>query len=204
MTNFKSLLLAATLALSVASAAFAAPTYHVNLDTSTLAGQSGYLDFSTVGVAGAPGARATFSNLASSGAGYGVESDRVGAVLGGIPSGFSLDNAPGDNYLTHAVALGGMYSFDVSFSGAYQSVNGIDGASFAIGLYNGAMTAYTLMASFEVQPGNGIEAASITPLASSAGVAITQLPSSPVPEPASWAMMLTGLLLTGAMVRHRR
>lgn len=204
MRYLTSLLLTATCALSFASAAFAAPTYHVNLDTSGYAGQAGYLDFGTVGVAGAPGARASFSNLLSSGGSYGVESDRLGAVLGAIPGGFSLDNAPGDSYLTHAVALGGMYSFDVSFSGAYQTVNGTDGASFAIGLYNGTLTDYTLLARFDVQPGSAIEAASVTPLATSAAVNITQLPSSPVPEPASWAMMLTGLLLTGAMVRNRR
>ena len=197
------LLCAATLALA-ASAAVAGPSYHVDIDTAALAGQSGYLDFSVIGTLGAPSARATFTNFTSALGNYGIESDRVGAVLGGIPAGFSLANAAGDNYLTHAISFGGLYGFDVSFSGDYQSVSSPDGASFAVGLYNASFTDYQQQARFDVQPAFGTSGASVTPFALGAGVSIAALNTSPVPEPASWAMMLTGLFVTGAIARRRR
>ena len=197
------LILAAALS-AAASAAVAGPSYHVNVDTAALAGQTGFLDFSTVGMLDAPGALATFSNLTSIGGTYGVESDRVGAVLGSIPSGFSIGNALGDSYLTHAISFGGLYSFDVSFSGDYQSVASPNGTSFAVALYNADFSSSLLRARFDAQPAFAGQAAGVTVFAEGAGVAITALPTSAVPEPGTWAMLLTGLLLTGAVVRRRQ
>ncbi len=203
MFNFKTLLqqclLAATLALSAAGAALAGPTYKVSVDTSALAGTTGFVDFSVVGAAGAPLATATFSNF---GGAYGAEADRFGAALGGIPGSFSLQSAPGDNYLTYATSFGGIYSFDVSFSGDYETVPGIDGATFAFGLYDDSFTSYLLQASFAVQPGNGTDAASVAALAESGAVDIAEV--SAVPEPGTWALMLLGVFMAGSVARRKR
>lgn len=171
-------------------AAFAGPIYHVTVDTAGLTGQ-GFLDFSVIGTQGAPGAFATLSNFSGA---FGAEADRVGAVAGAIPAGFTVANGAGDNWLTQSVSLGGVFAFDIAFGGDYETVQGIDGATFAVSLYDELFSAQTLVATFAAQPGSVLGAASLTPEALYAGAAIT-----PVPEPSNLLLVLTALLVVGAL-----
>lgn len=186
------------LALACASAAaLAGPTYHVTLNTAGLTG-TGYLDFSVVGANGAPSAVASVSNLSGA---FGLEADRVGAVAGTIPASFTLANAAGDNYLTQAVNFGGLFGFDVSFGGDYETVAGIDGATFAIGLFDALFAEYTLAATFAAQPGSLLGGATLTAEALLPSVDIDAV--SEVPEPSQLALLLTALVAAGAVLRRR-
>lgn len=197
-TLLQQCLLAATLAFSAAGAALAGPAYHVSVDTSSLAGSTGYVDFSVVGTAGAPLSVANFSNF---GGVVGAEADRFGAAFGTLQGGFMLHSAPGDNYLTYAATFGGIYSFDVSFGGEYESVSGIDGATFVVGLYDANYASYLPQASFLVQPGNDLAGPGVTPVAPFGNVTVSEV--SAVPEPASWALLMLGLVMAGAVARRR-
>ena len=193
---FQKTLLALALACSSA-VALAGPNYHVSVSTAGYTG-AGYLDFSVVGTAGAPGAVASISNLSGD---FGVEAERVGAVAGAIPAGFTLTNAAGDNYLTQAINFGGLFTFDISFAGEYESVEGIDGATFVIGLYDALFSQYTLVADFAAQPRTDVSDSSLTATAHLPAVSIEALHA--VPEPSELALVLTTLLAAGAALRRR-
>ena len=201
MSNFTSFLRQAALALLLAcgaGAALAGPSYHVTIDTVGMSG-SGYLDFSVVGTPGSASAMATVSNLAGA---FGAEYERIGAVSGSIPAGFSLANGDGDNYLTQMVTLGGLFGFDISFAGDYQTIEGSDGATFAIGLFDELFSQYTVAATFAAQPAFNGEAANL--VASAEMDAVDIAPASAVPEPSQLALMLMGLCAAGFVVRRQR
>lgn len=200
MSNLISLMHKALLALALScasAAALAGPSYHVTVNTAGLSG-AGFLDFSVVGAPGAPGAIASVSNLTGD---FGLEAERVGAVAGSIPAGFTLTNAAGDNYLTQAVNFGALFGFDISFAGDYESLEGIDGATFTIGLFDDLFSQYTLAASFAVQPAIAGVPVSLTAETHLSGVTIEQ--PSAVPEPAAPVLVLTGLMVAGALLRRR-
>lgn len=191
-STFRRLLFALTLLAS--GSACAGPAYHVTVDTAGLSG-SGFLDFAVIGAPGAPGAIASVSGLTGD---FGPELERVGQVAGGIPAGFTLANGVGDNYLTQAVTFGGLFAFDIRFAGDYETVNGIDGATFAIGWFDAAFSQYTLAATFAAQPGNALEAASLTPTVLDAAVTVSE-----VPEPSQLVLVWTAIAAALAL-RARR
>lgn len=201
MFRFHSVVRQAMLALALvcaSAAASAGPSYHVTVNTAGLSG-SGFLDFRVEGGPSAVGAVATVTNLFGS---FGAEAGRGGAVVGTIPAGFTLSNAVGENYLTQALDFGGLFGFDISFAGDYETVSGVDGATFAIGLLDGLFAEYTLAATFAAQPPGALGGASLSAEAQSPAVAIDQV--SEVPEPSELALMLTALVAAGAMLRRRR
>jgi hypothetical protein len=193
MFNFKTLLLSLAL-LCGAGAAVAGPTYHVTLDTSAHAGLSGLLDFTFLAASpDVPQTTATLSNFSGA---YGVEAGRIGAVSGAIPGLVSLTDAAGDNWLTQAVSLGGIFGFDITFDDAYLANAGLDGSTFALSLYNDDFSQYIgidgPLLRFDVLPG-------LIMVSDNNDIARIAL----VPEPSELLLVLTGLMMMGMVVRRR-
>jgi hypothetical protein len=106
MLRFKHFISWLTLAAAmtgVCGQAAATPLYHVDIDTASLGSGPAFLDLYFLGLAGAPDATATVTDL-------------TGAVTGGAPGPFVFSNAGGGGELVQAIQLGGMFSFDVSFT----------------------------------------------------------------------------------------
>jgi hypothetical protein len=193
MNNITSLLSRLALAFALATGAGAAvavpATYHVDIDTRTLAG-NGYLDLSFIGLGDAGAATATVSNFMGNASGA---SDLFGSITGDLAT-TAVFQSSSYNYLDQLVAFGGMFSFDVLFDFG----NTGDATRFDVSLYDmdfAYMGVQGPVATFNLVPGQGIDF-------STAGQ-FAQVTAAAVPEPGQWLLMLTGLLLLAAMVRRR-
>jgi len=193
MFNFKNLLLSIAL-LCGAGAAVAGPTYHVTLDTSAHAGLSGLMDFTFLSSnPDSPHTTATLSNFSGA---FGAEAGRIGAVSGAIPGQVALIDAAGDNWLTQAVSLGGIFGFDITFDDGYLANAGLDGSTFALSLYNEDFSQYIgidgPLVRFDVWPG-------FIMVSDNNDIARIAL----VPEPSDLLLVLTGLMMMGMVMRRR-
>jgi hypothetical protein len=197
MSIFKNLFSRVVLALALsgaAGAALAVPvTYHVNVDTTSLSGQ-GLLDLAFIGAGSAETATAVLTNFTGS---FGGVYDSFGAISGNVASSVMFANTAGDNYLTQVVNFGGMFGFDVMF----DFLEADQGTSFAVNAYLPEFSGYAFgernLVVASLNPGATVTLLALTPFASIAAI------TADVPEPNQWMLMLTGLLLLGAMARRR-
>lgn len=203
MFNFTTVLrhaLAAVALASTALAAHAGPSYHVTVDASGFsAADTGYLDVSLFGVGGSAEAIATVTNLQGNVLGLDPFSSGFAQPTPGV---FVLSNL--GSYLSHDVMFGGLFSFDVNFSGdfltasdAFQYVSPfdvtlLDGGFAPLG---GLRIELTQLSAF------GPATVALLP---GATLADATLVTATVPEPSELLLMLTGLGLVGAMVRRRK
>jgi len=192
MFNLKNLFARAMLALMLvtgAGAASAGPTYQVTVDTQGMSG-TGMLDFAFLGLESAGAATAYLSNFSGNYGDFVLEGD----VRGTRETGIALGNAVFFNDFLQTVTLGGIFRFNVSFDEAQEGT----GMSLGVALYNEDFSSYLgfegNFAQFDLQPGSGI---TVSPSNGLARVA-------EVPEPASMALILAGLLLLGWTLRARR
>lgn len=199
MFNFKRIIQHALLALSLAigsGAAIAGPTYQVTVDTSSLEGGSGLLDFWFMsGFAGAPAATATVSNFSGL---FGGEYARFGEVNGAVPGAVTISNADGENFLTQEITLGGKFAFTVSFDSAEAALDNLTPSLMAIGLFNADFSAMLAsVAEFTLVPGiDGMPGQVTVVVGDIARVA-------EVPEPSDLLLMLTALALMAAVAQRR-
>jgi hypothetical protein len=202
MFNFTSTLRHALLVLAMAATSLAAhadviPTYKVTITTTAAAGSSGYLDFQFAG-AGGPGALATVSNL--QGAINGIDHDMdAGTVLDLGPGSFTMANDL--SYLSHFVDFGGVFTFDLAFSGDFLTTPAEDYSFFtvaALGLDFLSIGGQDFAVTFDLYPPfNGMDP-SVFVNVDGRLADVTQ-----VPEPSELLLMLTGLALIGVTVRRR-
>lgn len=188
---FSRLVLALTLAAGTGAAMATPASYHVTLDTSAFSGD-GYLDLAFGGFADAGAATAVVSNVTGAVTGT---TDILGVVTGDLTSTATFIGADNGD-LAQLVHLGGVFGFDVLFDFADTGT----GTSFVMSLYDTDfvnLLATNFAAQIVLSPGAGTSFATFTPLAS-----VTDLAAA-VPEPGQWLMMVTGLLLLGAMARRR-
>ncbi|MFC5550662.1 NF038129 family PEP-CTERM protein [Massilia aerilata] len=192
MFNIKKLLARALMALSlVGGAAVAGPTYHVDVDTTTLAGKSGYLDFLIVGQGDTATTTAKLSHFTG---------DFSGAVYTDNTTGSTAGATVGSTGSWNEFALwanfGGQFSFDVSFD---QIADNIAGALFQVALLDGGFLYLDPLtadiAQFDVSPGQ--------PIGLAGSDLATISVAADVPEPADAMLMLTGLGLLGFTLRRR-
>jgi hypothetical protein len=196
MLNFKNLLARTLLAFALAAgagAAMAGPTYHVDVNTSALAGTSGYLDFLITGQGDAATTVATLSHFIGSFTGA-VYTDAGGS---GTLAGGTIVNSGDLNELGLWANFGGNFSFDVAFD---QAADGFAGSMLEISLLDASFhyLAPTTddIARFVLEPGQAVV---LTP---SAFATISTV--SAVPEPSELLLMTTGLGLVGFMLRRRK
>jgi hypothetical protein len=195
MHTLKSLLRAVLAAGMFAAAghACAGPVYHVTVDTRTLPGTGGYVDFLFAGPATPAAPTAAIAH--ATGSFDDGDTFAWGSPRGALASSLVLNN--GDEFGAW-LRFGGIVAFDVAFSGMDDP--GASGMDLSVALLDKDQFSYAPgtrgnVATFSLQPGL---ADSVTVDASLAGVV-------PVPEPAGLAQMATGfVLLAGALRRRRR
>lgn len=190
----------ATLALLASHAAQALPNYHVSIDTRSFSGPA-LLDFTFLANAGATPASATLANFSGA---FGATFDASPGVAGALPASAVLGNQNGGDYLTRFVQLGGWFSFDISFGGAFATTENIDASLFAATLYNadlsgyigeaGSLVEFSLLPQVDGTPGG---------IGVTAGALASVNEISPVPEPSALLMLLGGLGLLGWQRRRQ-
>lgn len=197
MFNLKALFLRAMLALAMATgacAAVAGPIYQVSIDTSALAGTTGYLDFSYNGPADAGLGSARITKLVGN---FLPETYMSEGTSGDVNSGIELVNQTGFNFFDQAVVFGGMFRFDVILA-PLDVTNGI---VFTIALFDARFSQYLGV------DGNLLEI-SVMPdmpneifVAPDSDVPLDIVTVAAVPEPSDWLLLMTGLLLI-SFTRH--
>lgn len=183
-----------------ASFANADTSYHATIDTSSMSGE-GWLDLTFLpGMEQAVGATATLSNFSGA---FGSGLDLSGDASGALPGSFTLGNGQSWNEVVQALTLGGSFSFDVSFSGAYQNTAGT-GTTLGVGLLTSDQGAYL------GNPAGNLFEIYLTPLQSNsssvfaADVATLAVAVAAVPEPSEYLLLIGGLCVLGAVSARRR
>lgn len=198
MTHFTNMLLRVLLALSIAigaPAALAGPMYRVSLDTSALAGTTGYLDLGLNGPLDAAPTVARVSNFSGAFLDGGILAPS-GDVSGDIVNGVVLRNSADFNYFDQLVTFGGLFSFDVSF----DLGGGDHGTLFSVGFID---EAYNFLGAI----GNVIELNLVAGQPAQLQLVEGQFASvAEVPEPGAWLLLASGLflLVTTQRMRQRR
>lgn len=190
------LLFALMLVAGVVPASASAESYHVSIDTSTLAGREGYLDFLFLGLANAGPVQAKLSNFAGD---YTSSGFAQGQVSGSLASQLTIGNGDAWNEFAQWTRLGGTLSFDVSFSQPAGSSSSVAGATLSVALLDARLNylgASGDIATFALLP------AAVTTVSTDAAYA-TVSNISPVPEPATYVMLAAGLLLITGLIARR-
>jgi hypothetical protein len=187
MVIFNSMMRRAVLALAMLCGSgqlLASPVYHVSVDTSTLSGQSGYLDFLFTGLANASPAHATLSNFSGD---FGVSSFVFGEVNGSVGSSVVIGNGSGWNELGQWANFGGRLRFDVEFDVGPGAGAGTD---LGIALLDDQFQYLGVMgniATFALQPGAPDQVALVSQFA--------QADTNAVPEPSTLLQLASGCLM---------
>jgi hypothetical protein len=193
MTSLLSRCVLALACLGGSAAALAGPTYHVNVNSASQGTGDGYLVLSFLNEDPMPSVTATVTNWTGAFAGTGVAYNNATVDFGS----HTLTVVGGTNGYLFDVDFGGMFGFDVSFdteNPAYETNFGValsdlDG-NYATG---GDVASIVLGTAGPVRISANASYASVTPAAV----------GTDVPEPADWALVMTGLGLMGFSLRRR-
>jgi len=191
MFNLKNLFSHALLALALVSGgAIAGPTYHVSIATNSFSG-SGEVELGFNGSSTTDLSTAVISNFSSN---FGAVTYLEGTS--GSAGLFTMSSP--QSWLVRAVGFGGEFSFDVAFDAATA---GFDETAFSVSLLQDLSYLAENVVRISMYPGQD-PAVSVSDIALVTPVT-PGTPGSDVPEPAEWALMITGLGLMGVMRRRR-
>lgn len=196
MNALRTFMLRAGLALLLAcggASALAGPMHFVSLDTSALAGRSGYLDFLFLGLQNASPAQARVSQLAGN---FGADSFTLGDAAGDAASGLVLDNGGNWSEAGLWANFGGTFRFAVEFD---LTAGAGAGTTLTVALLDASL-AYLPgtgdVARFALQPGEAI--------AFETDPAIARVSLQPLPEAPTMWLFATGMLMLADRMRRRR
>lgn len=186
-----------SLALLCPGAASAGPIgYNVGVNTSAIAGQAGFVDFTYLaGGAAAPASTATISSFSRLGGSLGAVT-LTGNVTGILPGTLTLGNAGGFNDIFQAVTFGTQYSFQAFLNTPAPNASNV-GTRLSFSLY--AADGVTPL--LTVDPGgaaldidvNNAGLGTITTFASSGAGGAPVVTVSTIPEPGAAILLLSGL-----------
>lgn len=187
------------------TSAQAAATYHVSVDSSSLFGNSGFLDLQfNPGDISAPAAAAILSGFSGDATlEPGVMVD--GNAAGTLPTPLYFVNDTAFNAVLQPVTFGNAFDFTISFSGAYETTLTGSGTRFSLALldpgYNPLATVDPVgtILQFELMPGGGIDATTFDADAVGTPSIVTL---TAVPVPAALPLLISGLALLGFMRRR--
>ncbi len=191
MKLLKVKLFAVAMVVFAATSAFADYSFDFNVNTSSIAGESGYIDLQfNPGAYPAGAANAVIANWTSDGTlGNASTISTSGNVSGTLPGGVTITSTPTSQYndYNHALTFGNSISFNLNLSGAY-------GNSFALSFF-GSDDATPLLTTDSV---NGY-AATIDlnqngPAVTNSSNQLSVVEGTPAPIPPSILLMGSGLL----------
>ena len=208
MKFMKIKLLVIAVIMFAASSAFASLSYDVTVNTSTLAGQSGYLYLQYEGI-NAVASTATVSSFTTNGV-LGAQDtlDVVNgsAVSGTLPGSVVFANTNGINDYNHAITFGNSLSFLVSFASTPGAPAG--GAStFSLGLFADALGGTPLLNTNPANP-NLAGTVALINLNNDGSTSALSLDSTttatPTPIPAAAWLLGSGLMGLVGMKRRKQ
>ncbi|GAO37204.1 hypothetical protein SCT_2622 [Sulfuricella sp. T08] len=201
----KKMLIAGLFALFASTSALAS-TWYVNVDTSSLAGQTGWLDFQfNPGDVTAPSATATVAAFATSGGTLLPSATPTGDVSGSLNSAMTLGNSQYFNDLLQAFTFGTKLSFSINLDLPHPSLDpAAPGTAFGLSFYD---TAYnSLLADPDwgaalVMNLKGDGATEV--LAKSAPVSLSATAPTSVPLPGALGLLFAGISMLAGLARTR-
>ena len=198
MFNIQKRLRHAVLAVGLAAASLTAsagvlPTYHIDV-ADTAAADIAYIEFLFNSANGATAVTASLSHFT----GTPLSEGDISGAVSPTPDGFIFGNAGVYNDLFTGV--GGPFAFDLNFSEDFLGFDSPFGSNslFSIALYDSLSNV--------IGDSNGalnfsLSTTGVAVTSTSSLLSLTSVAAVDVPEPADWALMLTGLLFVVGMTR---
>ncbi|TCV79024.1 NF038129 family PEP-CTERM protein [Sulfurirhabdus autotrophica] len=197
---FRKNLIAGLLAF-FASTAVLADTWYNTVDTSLLAGQTGWLDFQfNPGDVDAPSATATVAAFTTNGSIVGLPT-LTGDVSGNLNNGITLANSQYFNDLLQGFSFGSTLSFSLDWV-MPAPTPGASGTAFSLSFYDAnfnSLLADPVWGSALITNLKGDGTMEV--LAKSDPVSVSTTAPTPVPLPGSWGFLLAGISMFAGIRR---
>ncbi len=180
----------------------------MSVDSSAIAGTSGYVDFQFNPASSAsPAASAMITAFATDGT-LGAALPNLGDATGTLPGALTFDNGTPTNEVTQGFTFGSAISFDVSLSGPAVGVGGPDSTTFFLTLFDANQNPYSTgpggsIATIDINPDGSTTPMTYSPLVAP-GPTATISPLSAVPEPSGVIAMGAGVIWVIGTTRRRR
>lgn len=177
-------------------------TYQITVDTSSLNGLTGNLDFQlNPGGSSAEAVTAVITNFNALGGTLASSNTLTGDASGLLPGQLTLDNGTGFNDIFQGFTFGTSLSYDVTFSGpALSSPGGTFGSSFAFSLYDSSGTTPLLttdtngsVVTMNVNASGTISVERFPQAAGNTTPAASDTPVNSVPAPPSLVLLLSAV-----------
>jgi hypothetical protein len=183
-------------------------SYEFDINTSSIAGTTGFLDVQLNPISGADAVQVSLSAFSTDGTLYSSPyAGDSGGASGSLPGVLVLQNTTAFNDVFSGIDFGNFIQFDITFSGDAISNPSTTsaGSTYSVGLYDSTASNPLLTS----DPSGAVALANIGPDGSltitglpdengnSSDATITPLSATSTPEPATFALLLTGC---GALV----